>query len=180
MKRLILYTHTHTRGISSNGKIILDPCCASRKFWFDKSNPNVEYCDIRKEIHTLCDGRVIEINPDTICDFRNLPFEDNSYYLVVFDPPHMRYIGEKAYMTLTYGRLSETWREDLKAGFDECMRVLKPNGVLIFKWNDHDIKVSEIIKVIGVQPLFGHRTRATKRSSTHWFTFMKLKEVENA
>lgn len=154
-------------------KPILDACCGSKKFWFDKNNSDVEFCDIRSESLTLCDGRVIEINPDTVCDFRNLPFEDNTFYLVVLDPPHIKNIDENAYMALTYGKLYETWREDLKAGFDECMRVLKPNGTLIFKWNDHDIKVSQIIKVIGAQPLFGHKTRATKRSSTHWFTFMK-------
>jgi ubiquinone/menaquinone biosynthesis C-methylase UbiE len=155
-------------------KKIIDVCCGSKKFWFNKNNPDVEYCDLRNESITLCDGRTININPNTVCDFRKLPFEDNSYYLVVFDPPHIKNIGENAYMALTYGKLYESWREDIKAGFDECMRVLKPNGTLIFKWNDHDIKVSEIIKAIGVEPLFGHKTRATKRSSTHWFAFMKM------
>lgn len=154
-------------------KKIMDACCGSKKFWFDKHNPNVEYCDIRHESLKLCDGRVIEINPDTICDFRNLPFGNNSFYLVVFDPPHLKNIGENAFMALTYGKLKETWREDLKAGFDECMRVLKPNGTLIFKWNDYDIKVADIIKAIGVEPLFGHKTRTAKRGSTHWLAFLK-------
>lgn len=136
-------------------KKILDVACGSKKFWFNKENNNVEFCDIRQETLKLCDGRIIEINPDTVCDFRNLPFKDNSYYLVVFDPPHIKNIGEKAFMTLTYGRLNkETWTQDIKKGFDECMRVLKPNGILIFKWNTYDVKVSEIIQAIGVQPLF--------------------------
>lgn len=136
-------------------KKILDVACGSKKFWFNKENKNVEFCDIRKEKIKLCDGRIININPDTVCDFRKLPFADNSYYLVVFDPPHIKNIGEKAFMALTYGHLNkETWQQDIKKGFEECMRVLKPNGVLIFKWNTHDIKVSEIIEAIGVQPLF--------------------------
>lgn len=25
---------------------------------------------------------------------------------------------------------------DLKAGFDECMRVLEPDGLFVFKWNE--------------------------------------------
>lgn len=158
-------------------KKILDACCGSKKFWFDKQNKDVEFCDIRNETIQLCDGRIIEINPSTVCDFRKLPFKDNSYHLVVFDPPHIKNIGEKAFMSLTYGHLNkETWPQDIKKGFEECMRVLKPNGVLIFKWNTHDIKVSEIINAIGVEPLFGHKTRATKRSSTHWFCFMKGEE----
>lgn len=28
-------------------KKILDVCCGSKMFWFDKENPNVEFCDIR-------------------------------------------------------------------------------------------------------------------------------------
>ncbi len=28
-------------------KPILDACCGSRMFWFDKNNPNVEFCDNR-------------------------------------------------------------------------------------------------------------------------------------
>lgn len=29
-------------------KQILDVCCGSKMFWFEKDNPNVEFCDIRK------------------------------------------------------------------------------------------------------------------------------------
>jgi hypothetical protein len=29
-------------------KPILDACCGSKMFWFDKQNPNVEFCDIRE------------------------------------------------------------------------------------------------------------------------------------
>lgn len=38
-------------------KQVLDPCCGSRMFWFDKNNNIVEFCDIRKENHILCDAR---------------------------------------------------------------------------------------------------------------------------
>lgn len=54
-------------------KLILDPCCDSRMFHFDKENENVAFGDIRKESHVLCDNRDLHINPDFICDFRNLP-----------------------------------------------------------------------------------------------------------
>ncbi|RYS23645.1 SAM-dependent methyltransferase, partial [Staphylococcus pseudintermedius] len=62
----------------------------------------------------------------------------------------------------------ETWPEDLKQGFDECMRVLKPNGTLIFKWNEEQIKLSEVLKCFSQKPLLGN-----KRSKTHWLVFMK-------
>jgi len=36
---------------------ILDMCCGSRMFWFDKNDDRAIFSDIRKEEHTLCDGR---------------------------------------------------------------------------------------------------------------------------
>ena len=51
------------------------------------------------------------------------------------------------------------------------MRVLKPYGTLIFKWNEQQIKLSEILKAIEYEPLFGN-----KRSKTHWLVFMKESE----
>lgn len=152
-------------------KKILDVCCGSRMFWFDKKNPNVEFCDIRKESHILCDGRKLEISPDTIADFRNIPFRNNSFHIVVFDPPHLLKLGKTSWMAKKYGILNEGWREDIKKGFDECMRVLKKNGTLIFKWNERDIPLKEIIKTIGHEPLFGHTTKAG--GQTVWMCFMK-------
>jgi SAM-dependent methyltransferase len=149
-------------------KRILDACCGSRMFWFDKQNKDVLYMDNRELTDTLCDGRKLEVRPDLIADFRNMPFDDNTFYLVVFDPPHLLRIGDSSWMAKKYGKLSEDWPNDIKKGFDECMRVLKPNGTLIFKWNEDQIKLSEILKVIKTKPLFGNR-----RSKTHWLTFMK-------
>ena len=61
-------------------KRILDPCCGSKMFWFDKNNPDVEFCDIRTlEKTEYYPGRYIEIAPDTVCDFTDLPFEDNVF-----------------------------------------------------------------------------------------------------
>ena len=43
---------------------ILDPCCGSRMFWFDKANQGVLFGDIRDAEHVLCDGRVLKVEPD--------------------------------------------------------------------------------------------------------------------
>ncbi len=117
---------------------------------------------------TLCDGRKLDIEPDIIGDFRNIPFDDNTFNIVVFDPPHLLKVGESSWMAKKYGKLSDSWPTDLQQGFDECMRVLKPNGTLIFKWNEQQIKLKEILKLIDYKPLFGN-----KRSDTHWLVFMK-------
>lgn len=151
-----------------SGKRILDACCGSRMFWFDKQNDDVVFMDIRQINETLCDNRKLEVKPDVVADFRDMPFEDESFHLVVFDPPHLIKAGENSWLGKKYGILKETWPTDIKQGFDECMRVLKPNGTLIFKWNEDQIKLSEILKVLEVKPLFGNR-----RAKTHWLTFMK-------
>lgn len=158
--------------IKENNKKIIDVCCGSRMFWFDKKNTNVIFNDIRKEEHILCDGRKIEINPDTQDDFRSLPYKNNSFNLVVFDPPHLKNLGKNSWMCKKYGVLTSNWQDDLKKGFDECWRILKKNGVLIFKWNEQQIKVKEIIKIFMRDPLFGHPTN--QKGQTRWMCFYKF------
>ena len=148
---------------------ILDACCGSRMFWFDKQNEDALYMDIREEDTTLCDGRKLIVAPDVVADFRNMPFENETFYMVVFDPPHLVRAGEDSWLAKKYGKLNEaTWRMDLMQGFDECMRVLKPNGTLIFKWNENQVSLKEVLECFGHKPLFGD-----KRSKTHWIVFMK-------
>lgn len=156
----------------SNRKLILDACCGSRMMWFDKANPFTTFMDIRKEECILCDGRKLKVHPDVIADFRDMPFPDASFRLVVFDPPHLDNPTPNSYMAQKYGSLPPTWRIDLKQGFDECMRVLEPYGILIFKWNETRISAKRIIDLFGCEPLFGHKSG--KQSKTHWMCFMKI------
>ncbi|MDA3731556.1 class I SAM-dependent methyltransferase [Niameybacter massiliensis] len=150
-------------------KPILDACCGSRMFWFNKKHDKVVYMDNRQLEDTLCDGRKLEVNPDVIADFRNMPYPDKSFKLVVFDPPHLVKAGENSWLAKKYGRLSDTWKEDINQGFKECMRVLDDYGVLIFKWNEDQVKLKDVLKVLDQEPLFGN-----KRSKTHWLAFMKM------
>lgn len=150
-------------------KKILDACCGSRMFWFDKENKNTIFVDNREIDTRLCDGRRLIIKPDIVADFKDMPFEDNTFYLVIFDPPHLKQAGENSWLAKKYGTLDkQTWPQDIRQGFNECIRVLKPNGTLIFKWNEEQIKLKDILKVIEYKPLFGN-----KRSKTHWLVFMK-------
>lgn len=150
-------------------KKVLDACCGSRMFWFNKQQPEVLYMDIREEVAELCDGRTLEVTPDIVADFRDMPFLDESFYLVVFDPPHLIRAGDSSWLAQKYGVLDENlWSFDIRQGFDECMRVLKTNGTLIFKWNEEQVSLKEVLQAIGYKPLFGN-----KRSKTHWLVFMK-------
>jgi SAM-dependent methyltransferase len=159
-------------GSMSVEPLVLDPASGSRMFYFDKEDPRVLFGDIRSEQHVLCDGRALNINPDAIVDFRNLPFPAESFRVVVFDPPHLVRAGPKSWQAAKYGQLhADTWRADLEAGFSECFRVLKPEGVLIFKWNETQIPVSQILELTPARPLIGHKSG--KASKTHWITFLK-------
>lgn len=154
---------------------ILDVCCGGRAFWFDKQNPNVLFCDRRvmepEVVGSGKDARVRKCLPDVVMDFRCLDIPDCTFRLVVFDPPHL-FLGENSYMAKCYGSLNKlTWRDDISKGFAECFRVLKTEGVLIFKWNESDILLSEVLKCTDKKPLFGHPSG--KSQKTHWVCFMK-------
>jgi len=156
-----------------NDKYILDVCCGPRHMWFDKKHPNTVYLDIRDEEKGFIDIRPNkEIKPDMIADFRSLPFPDESFKLVVMDPPHIHSAGDLFRQTLIYGRLSkQTWFYDIRKGAAEAMRVLEPFGIFIFKWNETQIPRDHVLKAIKFKPLFGHPV--ISRVPTHWFTFMK-------
>ena len=152
-------------------KRVLDPCCGSRMMWFDKQNPDAIFGDKRYEQHTLCDGRSLRIEPDMLMDFTALPFANEAFKLVAFDPPHLRYAGEKSWLRAKYGVLGADWREDLRKGFAECFRVLSSDGVLVFKWAEDQVKIKEVLALTPVIPLFGHPTG--RKGLTHWYVFMK-------
>ncbi len=157
--------------------LILDACCGSRMFWFDKENPNCLFIDKRSETVEAKDSscksglRTIEVKPDLIADFTDMPFEDESFAMVVFDPPHLKTLGQNSWMAKKYGRLPNDWEFMIAKGFDECMRVLKPQGTLIFKWNEHEIKSKQVLDLIPYKPLFGHTTG--RQAKTIWMAFMK-------
>ena len=163
-------------------KPILDATCGSRMIWFDKYCENALYMDNRQEQETAIWKstkndivRYLNVDPDIIADFTNMPFDDNSFHLVVFDPPHLVRIGDNAWMKKKYGRLPEDWPKLLHDGYTECMRVLKPYGTLIFKWPEVQIPTRKVIDAIGAEPLFGNRSG--KAAKTHWMVFMKIPEV---
>lgn len=151
---------------------VLDPASGGRMFWINKQDPRVLFGDIRDESWELCDGRQFDVHPDLEMDYRDLPFKDGIFRLVVLDPPHMNHVGEKSYMARKYGALNpETWREDMTQAFAECFRVLMPFGVLIFKWNETQIPLRQILECTTQVPLFGNKQ--PKQTGTHWIAWMK-------
>ncbi|MBL4748412.1 MAG: SAM-dependent methyltransferase [Magnetovibrio sp.] len=147
--------------------------------WDDKKNPDVIFGDCRTETITVTDRshgnlsgtRTLNIDPDMKMDFRDMPFDDETFKLIAFDPPHLVSAGPKSWLAAKYGKLSDNWQDDLRQGFAECFRVLHPDGTLIFKWNETQIKVREVIDLAPMRPLFGHLSG--RKGLTHWLVFMK-------
>ena len=154
-------------------KLILDPASSMRSFYFDKKDKRVLFGDIRvKETHLLTNGQTIHIEPDEVMDFRAIPYPNETFKVVVFDPPHMLNLSEKSWMRKKYGVLDkETWQDDLTKGFAECFRVLKDEGTLIFKWNEVSIPLKDILALTPYKPVLGHPSG--KRMGTHWVLFIK-------
>lgn len=154
---------------------ILDACCGGRMFYFDKRDPRVLGMDIRTvPRHRIeSNGSYFEVRPDVVGDFRDMPFKDESFSLVVFDPPHLR-CGETSFMFHKYGSLDAKWEDNLRKGFAECFRVLKPNGVLVFKWCDSFRSIDKVLELTPQRPVLSHAvsSRSEKRH-TYFVIFIK-------
>lgn len=146
-------------------------------FWFDPSDSRAIFADKRRVKHTMADctapggSRTLIVDPTVKADFTALPFTANSFAVVVFDPPHLIRVGKNGWLAKKYGQLGARWQEDIQKGFAECFRVLKPEGTLVFKWNERDIPTSQIVTLSPHPPLFGNR--CGKRSQSHWIVFIK-------
>jgi len=154
-------------------KTVLDVCCGPKGMWFDKKDQRALYLDNRRETHIdkyPCGTKTNIIDPDIIGDFTDIKQPDNSFYHVVFDPPHIKR-NKLGQITKKYGNLHDGWQDMIRKGFKECFRVLKPNGTLIFKWNEVQFPVKDVLKLTDKKPLYGHKSG--KKMQTHWICFIK-------
>ena len=164
---------------SARNKFILDATAGFREIWFNKKHPNTVYLDQKAE----CE-------PTEIGDFRNLnQFSDESFRLIIFDPPHIvqKSCYNGAALIRKYGVLeAETWQSDFKKAFSEFYRVLKPYGILLFKWTNLQVSSPEVLKLTDWHPLLYQVTSKKAQKISHknttrnlrvmWFCFMKIPE----
>lgn len=152
---------------------ILDACCGGRMWWWDKEHPLAVYMDkhvLPKGVAT--NNRNWECAPNVVADFRAMPFKDEAFQLVLYDPPHVIRETMTGNVTIQYGALPRaTEQDDLRRGFDECWRVLAPGGTLIFKWAGPLERVQHHFPTM---PVVGTRsTSPTEKLGTRWFIFYK-------
>lgn len=165
---------------------ILDATAGFRMMHFNKNNPNVTYFDIRDDNKLAVDLQRVPNRkpwnptiPTIQGDYRKLPFPNEHFDLIFFDPSHFLNLGKTGIYYVKYGKLDkDTWRNDLTLAVNELWRVLKPGHVLNFKWCTQDIPYKEVLKLFPVLPVAGQRTVGGQGSNrgkprTYWFSFAK-------
>jgi len=156
-------------------KLVLDPCCGSRMFYFDKKDSRVLFGDIREGSFSFVDSRgschSFDVSPDYLGSVTKLPFSDGSFKMVVFDPPHL-VCSSSSRIGRAYGSLPLDWKSFFRDSFAECWRVLDPSfGVLIFKWADDRFSCNDVLSCTDLKPLFGSKVK--RRSNLFWLVFVK-------
>ena len=165
--------------IKQNQKYVLDACCGPKFMWFNKNHPNVIYNDIREmEKGFIKNRQNIEIKPDTLHDFSNLPFPDKRFKLITFDPPQVICKSKTSTLVGCYGSLDKEYDVLFEKGIKELWRVLDDFGILFMKFNNVHINFDKVLKHFPQQPLFQTSTNRSKNVLTRWFCFMKIPIAE--
>ena len=153
---------------------ILSACCGQRSYWFNKQQKDTTFIDIRPEV-----------KPDVVMDCTKTVFEDKTFDLIEFDPPHESHTkAAKGVFVEKYGAFTAAEIRNLvAAAFKEFHRILKDEGFVIFKWNTHCQQLKTILPLIdGFEFLFGQKTafRTKHASSTYWFCLKKGVKFEKS
>lgn len=141
---------------------ILDMTAGYRHIWYDKNHPDVTFLDRRAEV-----------NPHVLCDTRQIPiFDDGSYDLVVFDPPHEN--TGAGNLSQCYGKATRADILSTLAGSSrEAWRLSRSEALMAFKWNDCAWTLERILPLLeGWEPLFAHGLRLPGRHKTQTYWVM--------
>ncbi len=160
---------------------ILDVTAGNRHIWSDKSPEGVIFLDIEPNLR---------IPPDVVGDFRKMSmFEDESFNLVVFDPPFarcgdMHNRPDEKYGSY-WGSIDSTFHflRLVNGGLKEIYRVLRPNGFLYLKFNDVHFSLEKLLLIL--KSNFTELIRTSRRSqsgkgnksATYWILFQKKSDI---
>ncbi len=170
---------------------VLDATSSFRRMWLNKDNPQTVYMDVRSNSKLMNDWKEcmkqkqrdtpIGFSKLTLqADFSHLPFKDNTFPHINFDPPQLIRLGKTSIYYKQYGALeADSWRLTLKQAAKELWRVLAVNGTLNVKWSDRDISDEDVLRLFPVEPLYGQIGTHGTSSKTSWFSFVKFSSSDS-
>ena len=167
---------------------ILEATASRRSIWYQKNHPFVTFMDIRSgsfdtktKNMKFKSSRRFKINPDVVSGWKDAPFPDNYFDMIIFDPPHIIRKKDKkitSSLEVCYGYFYEdNYKIIIKEGVNKLFQILRPEGVFILKWCEVDKKVDEILKLFPYKPLVG--TQTGQNNQTHWILFLKYRVEKN-
>lgn len=137
--------------------MILDATAGNRTMWQHKRHPHIIYIDVEKKL---------EVKPTMWASNEHTPFPDELFDAIFYDPPHnwggaIHYFSfpSKAERMEVFPNASgiptyygwdkfKTRNRLIKHIYNtqkEFRRILKPDGLLWFKWNEMRIALSRIL-----------------------------------
>lgn len=146
----------------------LDATCSNRKMWHRQPPQNCIQMDIEPDVH-----------PEVVGDLKNSPFPENMFDIIFFDPPHLYRFGspppwwnDKQHTWYGLGVSRQYIYDLLFQGSKEIKCILKPGGLLFFKWCDYDILLSKALScLVDFQQLMTIPITASKKDvkcRTYW------------
>jgi len=126
--------------------MILDACCGPKEMYRGLhkrfTDEEIVYIDIRKGHfdRSQWGQPQLVVEPTIQTDLKHLPFQDEVFTLILFDPPHGGFTMD-TWMGIKYGGLTiPQFREMLAWANIEFARTLKPAGVLLAKIQEVDYR----------------------------------------
>jgi len=173
--------------------MILDVTAGNRTMYTLKDSEDIVYTDMERRL---------EIPPTLFCDSRQLPFRDNSVDTAFWDPPHMwgvynrtfampnkklqkKILPNKKSMDPYYGVDKYSNKQGLISYIyytqQELKRVIKPDGLLWFKWNECSVTLRSTLHVLQLWNVtLKIRQHAHKnpmgQHTTYWVALTQKKE----
>lgn len=151
--------------------------------WTHKNSDTIIYIDVEKRL---------EVKPTIFCSNEQTPFKDDTFDTIFYDPPHTWGVYHRSFsqpnLELQRKVFPKGTKLDPYYGWDkfssrqklirhiynaqeEFKRILKPDGLLLLKWNEMSISKPRVLSIFNnwmelidmilssvVHPMGGHRT----------------------
>ena len=163
--------------------LILDATAGNRMMWRHLENKESEY------IVFIDKEPGLKIPPDIVCRWDDLPFPNDRFLCVIFDPPHTYGFGDKSVHSDPKAAKGSWWGNpttrgewirDIVSGQREFARV---SPTLCFKWNDCKLNLWNILSCLTEwKEIYRRRVFSSGRlgrSRTHWVTLRRNSEFTN-